>query len=69
MARGGICARMGTFVGVSGRLRGGNYGRKGLCEERNFCPECLPQMSIVQSTLMSVIMQNLNEIRQSRAEL
>jgi len=34
-----------------------------------FCPECLPQISVVLGTLMSVIVQNLNEIRQFPADV
>jgi len=71
MARGGVCALactgVGTFVG-RGCLFGDNYNRGSLWG-RGFCPECSVQMSVVWSTLMSVIMQNLNEISQSSAEL
>jgi len=36
---------------------------------RGICADCILQMTIIRGTLMTVIVQNLNEIRQSAAEL
>jgi len=71
MERGGVCASacarvemfMGRGVYAGGIMAGGLYG------DGSFCPECLPQMNVVWSTLMSVIVQDLNEIGQSPDEL
>jgi len=62
----GHAMRWGTFV--NGGLCWWDYGG-GCCWRGGFCPECLLQMTVVQATLISVIVHNLNEIGQSATEL
>jgi len=68
-----MCGHALMCVGMHwwGRLwvYAGGIMAKGSLWGGGFCPKCLPQMSIVWRTHMSVILQNLNEIRQSPAEL
>jgi len=66
IAKEGVSAwleRTGVETFVSGGVYAGNDGG-GLCGKW-----ALPQTSVVRSTLISVIVQNLNEIRQSPEEL
>jgi len=72
MPREGICVGACTEVGdvcECGAFMCGAVMARVLARGGGSCPECLPQMSIVWGTLMSVIVQNLNEIGQSAAEL
>jgi len=64
----GACTEVGNICEWGAFMWGENYGWF-FARGGDFCPECLPQMSVFEGTLISVIMQNLNEIGQSAAEL
>lgn len=53
----------GTFAGE------GIMAMGSLQKGEGFCRECLAQMNVVEGCLISVIVRNLNEMRQSPAKL
>jgi len=66
----GVMAKEGSVrAGKGNMLRWEMFVSGAFMQEGGFCPECLPHISIVQGTIIFVILQNLNKIGQSEATL